>query len=385
MELGKFEFEKSEKLKEENEEVIAGSGDANRSSVASSGSGTKDGLSLDHAANLVAAMSVDPKFATKASRPSSTVISSGGLYGKLPPGFAGSSPSLPPLSLPSSSLEMNDVGVLSSPRQAAPTDSEKDIVKALSGYLNQLASQSSVRNSAPWKRFFFVRTDDLSSRTADQTERAGVKPMNEDMAKDKDGGPGDISLSAQRKKLLRRSRSMGEELVGLFAGLEGSGKGHEVPSSTNMTTTHKPKDTKHLQEDPKPLHSSAVRSDLLQPEDLAAISLNSAAMNTTPAVGSTNGIHTPKTASESNTDTETISNEADSEQDPMSASLSPGLAGDILPRRKRRGRRHVNVDDFELIRVLGKGCAGKVGVHSASKGNASHSLTRMIRVRRWCW
>ena len=369
--LGKFDFE--EKL---SPIVDRFSVSANRPSSDQGNDPDSKGLTLDSAAALLTAMTADERFAKAASRPSSIALKSGGLYGK---------DATPGALLPSPLLSLQDVP----PRQReTPQLAESELthsdgfaqrqgeeqISELSTYLNLLAQQTSIRASLPWIEFF--GTSGANEKSAG---RAVALDDSADLQLEKERQRLDLDKlnSAQRRSMIRKSRSLGEGLLSLFA----HGDRHDQPPAMKTPSPG-------LGALPRPILPEMSLS--LPPTDFqieiekkATRESSEVPIARSPSISTVpTGATEPTKPPELDADHPSGSRNDAGETHPSetNAHTSPIEASQVAPvteemsvqpkRRKQPGRRTTCIDDFELIRVLGKGCAGKVRNIRLSADNA---------------
>ena len=277
-------------------------------------------------------------------------------------------------------------------------------VTALAAYLTSLANDSTIRPSRTWKRFVRVRTDDLQSV---RVERA-IKRVRSDLAAH--AGPSTRSVAqvldedAQETAAMEQAAAAAEETangpdqaaddqastveaVTTDSTVADAGKPHVNGDGQNATTAGD-RDRAITPQDSKRGSSIAA-----SPAESKRSSLNGSAVPSSPAMTNGEAIQ-PQTPLASEAPSSHSSSRVPRSQsaDPSSRSsrivYSPGVVhrdgtlsqtsvtgddssisttGGRSARKKRsksmdpkKSQRKVVVDDFEMMRVLGKGCAGKV-------------------------
>lgn len=272
-------------------------------------------------------------------------------------------------------------------------------VTSLAAYLTSLANDSTIRQSRTWKRFVRVRTDDLQSV---RVERA-IKRVRSDLA----AHAGTSSTRSVAQVLVEDAQSRAAS--GQATPAEGSVNGDQNADDQASTVEAGAGETVVDAEKPH-VNGDGMDSTAIGDQDRAATPQDPkrvSSVTTSPAESkrsSLNGLPTPLTPSTSN-------GEANEPQTPVAAdppsshasriprsqSADPGSRssriiyspGSILrdgtssqtsvtgddssistsrsARKKRsksadpkKSQRKVAIDDFEMMRVLGKGCAGKV-------------------------
>ncbi|KAF7307509.1 hypothetical protein MIND_00545500 [Mycena indigotica] len=228
-----------------------------------------------------------------------------------------------------------------------PSPSPSGQSTALAAYLTTVSNAPTLRQARVWKRFVRVRTDDLESV---RVERA-IKRVRSDLASHTGGG-------------LR-----GKENIAVDAGI----KEDESPEPTPVTATATTEDTakEESQPDPQPLSAEepppppadaetsslreAARIPRSQSADPDRSSRLSRAFTNQEAEQTDQEDMTSSQAGETEDDSSISTTGNDSR--PKKRSSKKKLRGISVPRKSSR---KVVIDDFDMMRVLGKGCAGKV-------------------------
>jgi hypothetical protein len=375
--LGKFDFE--DKLSPITDRF---STLENRPSMDRGGSPEPKGLTLDSAAALVTAMTADEKFAKMASRPSSIVVKSGGLYGKdAPTGGLLPSPLLSPQEAIKRSHESSqdmDPGV--PPPNGIDPKSGLD-TKEISTYLNLLAQQTSVRASLPWIEFFGA--PGLSAKPSGK-KIGWNDEADEKLERERQRLDLDRLNSTQRRSMLRKSRSLGEGLLSLFAAGDRQDLAPAVPTiSPSLDSPAAP-----VLPPISPIQGSRDSTDLTRKIDREVIAMGTEDTETrSPQPEAETPAPTEASGAEAIQPDEKEA-EAHAESDvativPLEPSIAAARVVESQPgeamKRKRPGRKATSVADFELIRVLGKGCAGKVR-RNAQRIAVFLDLTRSLSI-----
>ena len=336
------------------------------------------GMALDSAAALVTAMTISEGFARTASRPSSVAIKAGGLYSKQPTGsHLLPSPSFAPLE---SSLDQPP-STLDGQEQPAMDQGEAQSLsdaKELSTYLNLLAQQLAVRSSLPWINFFASTAIPSASPTG---KIAWDPSIDQQVDLEREQRALIRMSSSQRKKMVRKSRSLGEGLIALFSAGQGE--------TDTLQPVEAPIQTLSENETVKVTGTEQYKS-LIHPEIPDTMTLDQRALNdlepeardkeaeasaeSEPICRDTASPDEGDDArAKGAVDTPTIAGPEPREQSPTSSQpvredvVAGGTTDTVDPvlkveKRKRPGIKAASVEDFELIRVLGKGCAGKVSL-----------------------
>jgi hypothetical protein len=330
------------------------------------------GMTLNSASALVTAMSFDQGFAKKASRPDSMVIDSGGLYGR-DSSVNGNllSPLLPPLQLPSP-LERRE---LMADAKHDNGSVHTETAAALSLYLFDLAQRHTVTDSIPWRKFITTGNPGDRQLSPGSSGRIGWNAeMEQALQLERQKLALDKMSTAERKKAVRRSRSLGEGLLNLFKERDSSAKTAPLVAAhvDSEREREKVKDSPPLNS-PSEVEISGTVTPPLQivdcinkdldrtpPARRVETALKLAIDRASPPqlIGESELLK-PSTESASGS-TSAISTSSSEEADEWS---TPNTDQHLTPKkRKTRSRKEATVEDFELIRVLGKGCAGKVSI-----------------------
>ncbi|KAH9934070.1 kinase-like protein [Epithele typhae] len=232
--------------------------------------------------------------------------------------------------------------------------SNNKVVTSLVAYLTALANDATVRASRPWKRFVRVRTDDLQSV---RVERA-VKRVRSDLAAHVSPGKStEMQRSISQVVLDEDNRATegpvseqsggAEDADGEREAEEGTAEGPEdrapTPMSPKPSTTFVEPRKPDADEDEKSPHTP-VQSEA---------SWKQRSQSADPTTRSSRLYSTPSTNSQTETgDDSSVSTTERRVRKKRSKSKDPNL--------EKKSQRKVVVDDFEMMRVLGKGCAGKV-------------------------
>ncbi|KAI8981299.1 hypothetical protein BD414DRAFT_516220 [Trametes punicea] len=257
--------------------------------------------------------------------------------------------------------------------------SNNKVITGLAAYLTAIANDSTLRQARAWKRFVRVRTDDLQSV---RVERA-IKRVRSDLAAHvSPGSSSEINRSISQVVLdgegaSERSAAGGESSVAPSDVEEG-----EQDTIAEEGTAEGPEDRAPTPVSPKPV--------LVSPEEPQSSVPQSTVSNghmakeeedqppTTPVQAESSGGHsrivrsqsadpmarasrvystTPSQASQTGDDSSisTTGRRSRSARKKRSKSTDPNAQGS-----EKKKSRKVVIDDFEMMRVLGKGCAGKV-------------------------
>ncbi|TFK89836.1 kinase-like protein [Polyporus arcularius HHB13444] len=240
--------------------------------------------------------------------------------------------------------------------------SNNKIITGLAAYLTSLANDSTLRQSRAWKRFVRVRTDDLQSV---RVERA-IKRVRSDLAAHVSPGSS-TEINRSISQVVADSESAAsvddeasdvpdditEDVEGERDAEEGTAEGPEDRAPTPMS----PKPSATSVEEPK--SEKAANGDAEEEEKAPRTPVQEGtrgqrSQSAGPTTRSSRLYSsTPSTASQTTGDDSSISTtERRSARKKRSKSKAPDS--------EKKSQRKVVIDDFEMMRVLGKGCAGKV-------------------------
>ncbi|KAI0830874.1 kinase-like protein [Trametes gibbosa] len=251
--------------------------------------------------------------------------------------------------------------------------SNNKVITGLAAYLTSIANDSNLRQSRAWKRFVRVRTDDLQSV---RVERA-IKRVRSDLAAHSSpSAPTGVSRSISQVVLDGEDAS--EQLTGDESmGLPEEDANNQVASADEETAegtddraptpvSPKPKPVAISPKDVKALssQSSDTNQDVVDAEDKGpdtpvqadgpvSQSRMMRSQSADPMARSSRAYSTtPSQASQTGDDSSISTTGRSSARKKRSKSTDPNS--------QKKSQRKVVVDDFEMMRVLGKGCAGKV-------------------------
>ncbi|KAI0673932.1 kinase-like protein [Trametes maxima] len=251
--------------------------------------------------------------------------------------------------------------------------SNNKVVTGVAAYLTTIANDNTLRQARAWKRFVRVRTDDLQSVRVERAIKrvrsdlaAHVSPgstteINRSISQVVLDGEGTESVTDGESSVVRGD--IAEEDEGDKAGDadDETAEGPEDRASTPVS----PKPATILPEEPRStISQSASKGNLVDDEDNgpntpvqaegpASHSRIVRSQSADPmARASRLYSSTPSQASQTGDDS-SISTTGRSARKKRSKSTDPNS-------EKKKSQRKVVIDDFEMMRVLGKGCAGKV-------------------------
>ncbi|TFK56895.1 kinase-like protein [Heliocybe sulcata] len=289
-----------------------------------------------------------------------------------------STPSMPsnaatPIASPSQEI----ADPFSNPANAKSLPSSSTNVTALAAYLTDIANDQLLRTSRAWKRFSRVRTDDLESV---RIERA-IKRVRSDLASH-------VSPKTPTERHPNAPSADVSEVESFDESEYPASLSNGVSSGDieKMSSSGREEDIKEEEEEEDAAHrKSAKEGDAPVPGDASeAVPDDTATLNGaddhTEGHGKANGEHAriprsqsadPMARSSKKYET-SVTNGDSASQTGDESSIAP--SGNDRAERKKRSRstdpnkqlakkksqRKVVINDFEMIRVLGKGCAGKV-------------------------
>lgn len=330
-----------------------------------------DELSFENATALVSAMSEDKALANSISLPQSISTSP-----VIPPTPLGAG--MPTLSL--SEALLAGPGELSTPAKSGKIGSRSAIrdrkvsddrmIIELSRYLSALANDPKIRSAELWLAFLTPRDWDVSRSTEKEYR---IKGDEGNLSGTADGAMTD---TVQRKKVVRRSRSLGSGFlagIGLLGHVE-----DEDRIASSQTDAEWMKDDQEENPAVEVKHDGlsrgselAVEDEVLPPNELATsdsgigLPLAESFVTKTDSgnqPGSTKQNPLDNNQEQNGTSAAAINDSlavATESRDQSSRSSSQSGTAEGVNRRVRMGR-NSKLDDFELLKTLGRGCAGKV-------------------------
>ncbi|RPD82735.1 kinase-like protein [Lentinus tigrinus ALCF2SS1-7] len=236
--------------------------------------------------------------------------------------------------------------------------SNNKVITGLAAYLTTLANDSTLRQSRAWKRFVRVRTDDLQSV---RVERA-IKRVRSDLAAHVSPGSS-TEINRSISQVVADSESAASSVDGEISDVtddikedaegeqdaeEGTAEGPEDRAPTPMS----PKPAATAVEEPKS-ENGDVDEENFPRTPIQEATRSQRSQSAGPTTRSSRLYSsTPSTASQTTGDDSSISTTERRSRKKRSKSKAPDS--------EKKSQRKVVVDDFEMMRVLGKGCAGKV-------------------------
>ncbi|EJF67402.1 hypothetical protein BD309DRAFT_874804 [Dichomitus squalens] len=247
--------------------------------------------------------------------------------------------------------------------------SNNKVITALAAYLTSLANDPTLRQARAWKRFVRVRTDDLQSV---RVERA-IKRVRSDLAAHvSPGSSNEIQRSISQVVLdgdsskassMFEKQTEGEKVDGEKEVKENGDGDAEGAEGGDEETAEGAEDRAPTPMSPK-IPSAAVASvngvaddeDDKAPRTPVQTETPARKVRSQSADPSTRSSRlystTPSTASQTGDDSSISTTERRSARKKRAKSKDPNS--------EKKSQRKVVIDDFEMMRVLGKGCAGKV-------------------------
>lgn len=323
------------------------------------------------------------------------------------PGNASRTPSISTTLPNSPALDINDpfsaVDADTAAFLAASTSSTNTTLTGVAAYLTHVSNEPTLRHARVWKRFVRVRTDDLQSvrvertikrvrsdlaahttqereqkRSAPGSSATSVSDADSEFAEAIFGENGSGSIGNLREEQIKEEDNEGEsvELAGVMAAMNGNTFEDPMPTNTIKAKLGEAAVIK-----------SAPLSDIVKPIDTdAASTSHDGEVVSTPVATPSQTTRIPRSHSadpdkaarlsrlftpSTTTDSASSAMESTAEsaaEDDSSVSISDRPARRKLKKRKdsddrvreKKSQRKVVINDFEMLRVLGKGCAGKV-------------------------
>ncbi|KAJ7201395.1 kinase-like protein [Mycena pura] len=221
---------------------------------------------------------------------------------------------------------------------------------ALAAYLTTISNTPAMRQARVWKRFVRVRTDDLESV---RVERA-IKRVRSDLASHTGGGlRGKENIAVDKV-------NFEDDVCGVEPPLA-----EPTPAVTPTPATTGDKEPEPPSDDaPAPPEASAELTPTLPVPEAARIPRSQSA-----DPDKSSRLSRVFTNQDEQTDPEEMTSSQAGETDDSSVSTGNGNAPKKRSSKKklrnisvgpRKSARKVVIDDFHMMRVLGKGCAGKV-------------------------
>ncbi|KAF8634950.1 hypothetical protein AX15_000678 [Amanita polypyramis BW_CC] len=261
---------------------------------------------------------------------------------------------------------------------SSPLASPSVTSTGIAAYLTAVANQPSLRHERVWKRFVRVRTDDLESVRA---ERA-IKRVRSDLAAHTSMPKEDDPCGAPSENGSVHEHELKTDVSDTPVEVDGATEARAETPIKGATA----KDDEHTEDSLRPTEgTSTTETNNVNSEPKEQISVN-----TDTAIQS-NGDTTPSTPIASDAPASRIHRSQSADPDKASRlsrvyaastptqETSSSQTGDessistiekkrakkkrsmsTTPKELKKSQRKVIIDDFEMMRVLGKGCAGKV-------------------------
>ncbi|KEI38690.1 uncharacterized protein L969DRAFT_17769 [Mixia osmundae IAM 14324] len=218
-------------------------------------------------------------------------------------------------------------------------------MSALSMYLTDLASHEAVARHAAWKSFFAPQSEDIITKRKEK----GIKRMRSDLAKhltlrtarSEDDSKSPVSPRSKSGDRAKSARS--SDLADLPAPVVLKSEAEPATASEVLS----PSQMEDTSDDDQADDSGRLADSVIAPEDAIELSQEVKRMNLEDAQNM-QPFPSPEPAS----------NDTPVEPTPSA------------PRKERKA----NVDDFDIIRVLGKGCAGKVMLVRKKRTDAVYAM-----------
>ncbi|KAJ7762342.1 kinase-like protein [Mycena maculata] len=235
---------------------------------------------------------------------------------------------------------------------AAPPTSQP--VSALAAYLTTVSNAPAMRQARPWKRFVRVRTDDLESV---RVERA-IKRVRSDLASHTGGG-----LRNKDKENIAVEQPVAEDIP--------------PTPATDATVTSTAVVAAEVEVAPPPPEAA-----LAAPEQARIPRSQSADPD------KSSRLSRAFTNQDEQTDPEELTSSRETDDSSISTTGHDASAPKKRASKKklralsvgpRKSTRKVVIDDFEMMRVLGKGCAGKVLLVKHKTSSALYALKAITK------
>ena len=259
---------------------------------------------------------------------------------------------------------------------SSPVASPSATSTGIAAYLTTVANQPSLRHERIWKRFVRVRTDDLESV---RVERA-IKRVRSDLA-------AHVGMSKEDAASVTLSENESAHEQG--QGVDASNAITDTNGMTKVRAETPVDGTDHDIDDVKPAEPVEQTNSVngILDKSKAGISVDTDAANqgkedatpSTPVASDSpvSRIHRSQSADpdKSSRLSRVYATSSSPTQDTSSSKMGDESSSvstiekkrakkkrsvSTAPREPRKSQRKVNIDDFEMMRVLGKGCAGKV-------------------------
>lgn len=249
-------------------------------------------------------------------------------------------------------------------------------ITGLASYLTSISNEPSLRQARHWKRFVRVRTDDLESVRVERAIKrvrsdlaAHVSPKSPAEMRASRGSTGSANASIAENRDdsitngvedLRDEEIKEEDEIDIEADLNERQDAHSAILDGETCEDVDAAEVE-VESGPAPIDASAVspkatQDDVVIPESLAARIPRSQSADPDKASRLSRVYASQEGASSQTGDESSILTTAgdDSGRKKRSRSSDPNRE------LKKKSQRKVAIDDFEMMRVLGKGCAGKV-------------------------
>lgn len=257
---------------------------------------------------------------------------------------------------------------------SSPVASPSATSTGIAAYLTTVANQPSLRHERVWKRFVRVRRDDLESV---RVERA-IKRVRSDLA-------AHVGMSKEDAASVTLSENGSAHEQG--QGVDASNATTDTNGITKVRSETPVNGTDHTDDKPAEPVEQTDSVNGISDEYKVGISADADAANqgnedatpSTPVASDSpvSRIHRSQSADPDKsyrlsrvyaTSSSPTQDTSSSKMGDESSSVSTvekkrakkKRSMSTAPREPRKSQRKVNIDDFEMMRVLGKGCAGKV-------------------------
>lgn len=235
---------------------------------------------------------------------------------------------------------------------------------SLASYLTTISNTPALRQARVWKRFVRVRTDDLESV---RVERA-IKRVRSDLA----AHTGQANAEKDKERIQREDASLHEAEMQEPADEKSKPAPPDPQAGSEMDTEEEEKETDvEKPEEIEPSSKETLPPVAEQPPPPAE---EETPKTPVTSEAPSNRLHRSRSADADTSarlsrafTSSSINQDGASSQTDRETGDESSVSGATKPKKKRsmsvdpkKKSRKVVIDDFEMMRVLGKGCAGKV-------------------------
>ncbi|RDB29452.1 RAC family serine/threonine-protein kinase [Hypsizygus marmoreus] len=296
-------------------------------------------------------------------------------------------PSATPLTSPSGEINDPFMSFTPSAIENSTIVTPSAVSTGIAAYLTTISNMAGLRQARVWKRFVRVRTDDLESV---RVERA-IKRVRSDLAahvgglaKDKENihkgstkagsiaAPSETGIILEERVNGIETHDAGDDVAAIKEEV-GRAKETQVEATASVATENIPEEALHALSEVHEPNEVKPAEDAVEPSPAAAEECLSTPVATeAPArIPRSHSVDFDQSRISRAFASSTPSRDGASSQTGDESSISTTGGSRHAARRKKRSQstvpkepkkshRKVVIDDFEMMRVLGKGCAGKV-------------------------